>query len=458
MVPDENEVAAQLRALGDGAPALDWELLRSRRSRRVRRRRLEASLAVFVLAGAVIGLVSGTRAGGQQRRDDVVVTPATADPRPTATSDVLMPTVTGRPGTFDRNRFLPDTAAFTSGSEGWVVGARCSTSACRTDVDHTTDAGATWSTVGHLAVDLTPSAGFAVPVGQVHLVVANNRSLLADEERGYAAGLQVSNDGGHTWTTPTLPGLGPLLLADVAATSDSFWILASDQGVDRRRLDLYRLDFRSSDATLVGHYPPDSTLSSAPSTARDGVAYLTTYGSTALVILGSRGTTRATLPHRGCPPAVSSTGDLVLGCQDGAAAGSGGKLAWLSTDRGTSWIRLPDPPFSGDLVDLTEISSGRYLLNTSGGASMLTLTTDGGRSWRDTLAFGDGGEGIHDVDFPNGQDGYAIHGGPRSGELTSAQEGGVGSAQYAEGQRYAALDGLYATTDGGASWHHVALP
>ncbi|MDX6217899.1 MAG: hypothetical protein QOG99_3483 [Frankiales bacterium] len=89
---------------------------------------------------------------------------------------------------------------------------------------------------------------------------------------------------------------------------------------------------------------------------------------------------------------------------------------------------------------------------------MLTLTTDGGRSWRDTLAFGDGGEGIHDVDFPNGQDGYAIHGGPRAGELTSAEEGGVGSAQYAEGQRSAALDGLYATTDGGASWHHVALP
>jgi photosystem II stability/assembly factor-like uncharacterized protein len=339
-----------------------------------------------------------------------------------------------------------DTASFLTAESGFAVTAQCSANACRTVVLHTSDAAQSWTVLEPLAVDLTPPANGAGPRGHVELRVIDDLHLLAVETRGTATGLQLSNDGGHTWTTPTLPGQPQPRTLSAVATHTGFWILAGSSAEGSEPLTLFRLDAGSSVASDVGSAASTGVLAAGPVT-KDR-AYVMD-GSASLLVLDGLHRSQRALPAPCGVLTAGRDGTLILACQDGAAAGSGPKRAWMSADDGQTWKRIPDPPYASDLIELIQIAPSRLLLNTASGESSLTLTTDGGRSWNRTLTFGDGGTGISAVSFPDARNGFVVHGGPA--HMSTVSGGGL------EGQASVDSEGLFVTHDGGTTWTKVDI-
>jgi hypothetical protein len=466
------ELHAKLQALADPAPGLDWPRLRAARHDHARRRRQRLA------AGGLVAVTATTLAVGGLLRlgDDNPATgrltvlgptpsgtpepagPTDQTPSPGATEatppmqQLLTPTVALRPPELAKNRTLVDTVTFLTADTGYAVTAQCNDHACRTMLLQTRDGAASWQALSPLAIDLTPAANATDPRGHVELSAANTQTLLAVETRGTATGLQLSTDGGRSWRIPTLPGQPHPQTVAAVATPAGFWILASQQPQGSGPLTLFRLEAGSTTAHSIGQADSSAQLHAS---ATEDRAYLTD-GTASVTELDTTQQRRQQLPVASSGLTVARNGTLILSTQDGAAAGSGPKRSWISTDRAQTWTRLPDPPFGGDLVSLQQIAPARLLLNTASGASTLSLSTDGGRNWRNTLNFGDGGIGITAVTFPDQHNGYALHGGPSHLYTTSGEN--PQSPNYKQAIAEANSEGLYVTHDGGATWNKATNP
>jgi len=342
-----------------------------------------------------------------------------------------------------RDRFLVSSAAFSSASSGWVVGPSCRrTTPCRTLVQHTADAGRTWSVVSELGVDLSPNPDVEAPVASVRLVAADERDLLAVAQHGYDVTGLVSTDAGRSWQAPSIPGVTNPSGVLAAGGEGRFWLLVTDRATPDGPVHLFRL-VPGAPATAEGTIPGASSLA-----VSDDTAYVTSPDGRLVVTTATGTTTDRTLPANGGVSTVPG-GGLVLAAQNSAAAGSGPKQAWSSSDGGRTWSRLPDPPYGGDLGGLDVAPGGREFLTTGGGDSALQTSDDGGRTWRRVLAFPDGGAGLGDLALPDATSGYLVHGRP---DLA-----GTGNQGRDLDSLIDAL-GLWATSDGGRTWHHVDTP
>lgn len=435
---DEERARQLLARAADSAE--DQDLLPAVRQAAVRRRRQRrtgvALLCLLLLGGAVGG--STTLAGHRAPVQPVTLEPAPSGgpvPAPSPSGGPVSapslgaPQATALPAAA-RGRFLVGSAAFSTAATGWVVGARCTGTTCSTVVERSTDGGASFAPVGRLGFDLTPSD---VVARVVSLVAADDHDLLVVEQ-GVTTAVEISHDGGVTWSPLALPG-GPLAVVNPAGGAGRFWLAAVPAPLtDASRTHLLLVAAGTGSVTPVATAPDNyGTVA-----VEGGTAYLTGPDRRLVVARPGSVITRA-LP--GCGHVQPGAGLLLLSCQTGAAAGSGPKQAWSSADDGRTWTRRADPPFGGDLGGLLPLTSRRWLLGTAGGASSLLLTVDGGVSYRSVLSFGDGGAGLTDLAFTDPLHGVVVHGRP---DLSS---GDVAHRDF----------GLYVTADGGSSWHQAPI-
>jgi photosystem II stability/assembly factor-like uncharacterized protein len=105
-----------------------------------------------------------------------------------------------------------------------------------------------------------------------------------------------------------------------------------------------------------------------------------------------------------------------------------------STNAGRTWVRLADPPQHNDPALLADNGSGHAFLATEGGAGdALTSTLDGARTWTVAIRDGESFSGWADLELVTSSIGFA-----------------VGPTHYAP-------EHLYKTTDGGQTWHELAV-
>lgn len=103
-----------------------------------------------------------------------------------------------------------------------------------------------------------------------------------------------------------------------------------------------------------------------------------------------------------------------------------------TTNGGSSWVRLADPPQHNSPALLADNGAGHAFLATEGGRDTLNGTLDGGRSWTTSIVDGGSFFGWSDLGFVTATTGYVI--GPSRGG-------------------YSVPSHLYQTTNGGQSWH-----
>jgi len=269
----------------------------------------------------------------------------------------------------------------------------------------------------------------------VQLTAADEQDLLVVEQAAGPAALELSHDGGATWSPLMLPG-GPYATVRAAGAAGQVWLAAVPAPIsDSSPTELLRVEARTGSVTPVATAPAGG----ASLSVEGGTAYLTRSDRRLVVARPGSVLTRV-LP--GCGLVEPGGGLLVLSCQNDAAAGSGFKQAWSSADDGGRWTRRADPPFGGELGGLLPLTSRRWLLDTTGGASSLLLTVDGGASYTPVLTFGDGGAGLTDLAFTDPLHGVVVHGRP----------------DQADGDTPHPDLGLYVTADGGRTWRGVPVP
>ena len=128
-------------------------------------------------------------------------------------------------------------------------------------------------------------------------------------------------------------------------------------------------------------------------------------------------------------------------CVGEAASGSSKKTVVLSRN-GRSQV-AGQAPFGGDGGQLAAASSSTLVLASASGASQLSRSVDGGRTWTTTDTYPDEGDGFVDLGFTTPTQGVVIHGKPVAAGESDNQPNRA--------------DELLMTHDAGASWQHIDL-
>jgi photosystem II stability/assembly factor-like uncharacterized protein len=363
-------------------------------------------------------------------------TPTTRPPRPVpAGSTTTTPPL--RPATF-----VAQSASFVTEDEGFVLGlAPCPSGAC-TAVRQTLDRGQTWQPVAAPPVEI--SSPYNGGVSGLHF---------ADRLDGWVYGstLWATHDGAASWHQVNL--LGQIMaMASGAGEAYALVLVCSACTGGSAAIALFRSPASEDDWTRV----PGAMLSQlGPDLVVEGS---TVFVEDASQILSSaNGVDFEPLPIPCVPEgdagpfalaalAASDPSDVAVACTGGAAAGSVGKELFISSDGGHTYQRVQDPPFGGDFTSLAMPSPTTVFLAAASGASELYETIAPDAAWTTPLSFGDGGEGLDDLQFVDPSSGVLIHG---SAELAvsfaadPAAEAGQGT--------------LYVTDDGGSTWSPVAI-
>ncbi len=242
----------------------------------------------------------------------------------------------------------------------------------------------------------------------------------ADSNDGFASSnqaplLRVTHDAGATWNAVPVPA--PVLALEPGA--GAVWLLTGQRD---RPVQLLRID------------PAGSTTAQVATVPAAGDVTLVVHGSHVYVLaeLDQRGTDRPVLlslqegrlvqhdvPCRrddfGIAGAASGDLDLAVVCASQPGAGEQLKSIVTTADGGSSWTRDPDrAPISGYVDSVAATQDGTFL---TGGRAVVSVTRDAGRSWQTAYAGSGGAGGPLAVGFTDDQHGFAV------GELSDSATG-----------------------------------
>ncbi|HEY2214482.1 MAG TPA: hypothetical protein VGH31_05450 [Acidimicrobiales bacterium] len=337
------------------------------------------------------------------------------------TTSTTSPVVTG---------FEPMGSSFIDAENGWVLGATgCQSCA---GLEESTNGGTSWNALSAPPFPLGSYSTASDAVSDVYF---------ANQEDGFLYGpsLEVTLDGGHTWSHADVPSASQVI------------------GEDGYAFDLSQ----SEEATLWRTSIGSNTWSPVALPASTGAFQIAAQGGT-IVLLRS-----GTQSGPTGPGALWKSTDAGLEwvsrtvpclTTDGGAAlmsiALGHPDAWLldcfnneqssqaqntqhhlygTSDAGQHWVRLGDPPQTGDPELLADNGSGHAFLATQGG-DQLDGTFDGGLQWSRLFASGGVFFGWADLQFVDASTGFV-----------------VGPTHYAP-------EHLYRTEDGGRTWTILEIP
>ena len=247
-----------------------------------------------------------------------------------------------------------------------------------------------WSTdlVGPADVEPQAMAGFG-----------DQRGFVGGRTAAAEAVILETADGGATWR---VEGLGQGDVTSIGVTSGTEGAAWAGRSCPAALTDcrpgFYRYDGGSW--TQVGDEWPVSLSFTASGEGAglfltsDPVRDETGYPIPDLRLTEDRGDTWTTsrvpcaraASHRGSVSRVDAT-TLVLVCESDGATGGSTKQLWRSIDRGTTWTKLADGPYSGTGAALDLLADGTGWLWADGGP--LWATGDGGATWT-SLVVADG--------------------------------------------------------------------
>ncbi|MGH9245578.1 MAG: WD40/YVTN/BNR-like repeat-containing protein [Acidimicrobiales bacterium] len=398
-----------------------WERLRGDLEGRPRRR--WQPLTVVLAAAAVLVLVVAAAAllGGQED-DTVVVAPSTTAAPTTAEDDTDAAAIPAD--------FRAASSTWISPDEGWVLGtATCDDVPCAV-VARTTDGGASWQQTGDPPFELIPGTDDEV------------RIRFANPDDGWifggGLGLLATHNRGRSWTPVTDPQPATVFALD--AGDDVAWALIAPGGdLEAGRTEAPRL-YASAIGTddwqqAAGNVNSGSLNPELHSLTVDGsIAFVAgTMPDPWVFVNRADGTDdNLELPTecgRG-PRLGAGAGVLLAVCPTDAAAGSVGKLTFLSTNGGASWQPRGDAPLPGsEITGVAAADESTFAIAARSGATFIHMSFDGGATWETPVELADGGAGLLDFRFVTPEVGVAVSG---------------------DGQ-------LYRTTDGGHTWAPVRI-
>lgn len=335
--------------------------------------------------------------------------------------------------------FEVQSASFVSAQTGFVLGTRhCSVlgqpgSPCKALLEETTNGGTTWKAVNAPAVDLTEHSAQtpATAVSSVSFATGSDGWL-------FGPALWATTNGGKTWQRVKLPGTVYML-----ATSGAEAYAAAEPVLGGPyQGHLYESAVASGKWSLVAKVAPVITLTAFGHSAWTGVApdLWTTTNS---------GKTWSKLSFK-CPAgypsgsevAAASADDVAIACsnQGDPQPGFSYKEVLVSTNGGRSFHAVASaPPLVGEVYGLAlPVSRPQVItLNVASGASYLDSTSNGGKTWTQTV-YRDGGLGFNDLAYVSGTTGYVVH--------------FMGTPDIAY------TDGLMKTVNDGKTWTTVKTP
>jgi photosystem II stability/assembly factor-like uncharacterized protein len=268
----------------------------------------------------------------------------------------------------------------------------------------------------------------------------------ADSQDGWISGsaLYATHNAGRTWARIAFPGSeGSSWSVDALEAADGRVYAEIAEGVEpntRGPVVLFvsptnRESWHDVSGVTTGPagYAGDISLAQGVFWAMLHPAIVTAQGNQALSTLySSRDGVTWRRELQPCPPdtvasvAAATSVRVFVVCSGGVAAGSEEKSAYRSDNGGASYVRVADPPLSGDLEAVAASPTSVSMAVASGGTS-LYASFDGGRTWTTTLGFGDGGLGLSGLGFTTATQGVVIHGQiayPQSLELLMTRDGG----------------------------------
>ncbi len=364
-------------------------------------------------------------------------TPApTAEPTPTpAATPTPVPSATASPSASAGSipaGFEPVSVTFVSADEGFVLGSvACPSGRCAT-IAHTTDAGRSWSEIGAPATTIAPDNADGAPAAS-----GVDALRFADSQDGWAFGpdLWATHDGGATWARVDVGLPGALVMALETARgithavvddgTRGFRILTSPVATDTWRMTGVTLPFGAGPVPavqLVLSGDAGWVLQNDRTVVNGARLRAGTWASWQPVCADVVGPAYL---------AASSATDLVAACDVGLWGDPKGGHLHVSTNGGSSaaetGTKIP-AALSG------AIASGTPKTIVVGGTdptgAVLDGSFDGGTTWTQVLAIGDG----QPVDLG----------------FTTADQGVVVV-------RAVGTSRLFMTRDGGHTWDPVAF-
>jgi photosystem II stability/assembly factor-like uncharacterized protein len=317
--------------------------------------------------------------------------------------------------------FKVASVTFVSASEGWVLGTTktCAHAPC-TSVLRTTNGGRSWVGI--------PAPRYRLAVSSPGLI----RLRFADASDGFAFGSQlwVTHNGGSSWRrVRQVPGY----ITDLEASAGR--VYAASANFKSGKQTVY--------STPAGRNSWHRVSGLPVAQGYGGLGTITLHSTAAWIILGNRLYATQTGARWAkesvkCPARLDMTSvgayssqQIALLCSGLPAAGSTEKAVYVSSDGGTHFRKVGTPPAGGDGGLLAEPTPRHLFVASASGATLLYVSTDGGRRWHDSLILDDGGLGWNDFGFTTATQGVAVEGNPTLGSH------------------------LWITTSAGRRWHKV---